>query len=472
MRNTVDYLTHRLASTQGAVDQIFARRIGQLRAPSSAYAVFDRSGLVYGNAFGVRGAGDAVPTIDTGYRIASCTKSFTAAALLVLRDRGLLSLADTIDKMMPASPLIGAGPVPPTIGQLASMAGGLPGDDPWADRQESLSSKGFDALLARGIRFVRGPGIKFEYSNLGYAMLGKVIEAAAGMPYIEFVTNELLRPLGLNEIDYDTTVHATDGLAAGYRRLDGEWIEVGFSRPGAFSPIGGLFATPRALADWARWLAAAWDRSDDDEILATSSRREMQTSRTPIEGSVHPRGYGYGLIAEDTLLHGTVVSHSGGYPGFGAHMRWQVDSGIGIVAMENATYSGPDLPATTALATILDETLVPAAALDLWPETLAARATVERLVRQWDPAVAADLFAENVEFDDSVEHRRSAIAELARVAGIGTAEPVPLEQSSPSSTSPAQLAWTIPGATGSLRCAISLTPLQPPLVQTIIVRLG
>ncbi|MDQ2846680.1 MAG: beta-lactamase family protein [Actinomycetota bacterium] len=465
----MNYLTHRLASTQAAIDQIFTGRIDQLRAPSSVYAVFDRSGVVYGNGFGARVVGGPAPTIDTGYRIASCTKSFTAAALLLLRDRGLLSLDDPIDTLVSVGPLIGAGQVPPTVGQLASMAGGLPSDDPWADRQESLSSKGFDGLLAGGIRFARNPGTSFEYSNLGYAMLGRAIEAASRTAYIEFVSRELLQPLGLDEIDYDTTVQAADGLAAGHRRLAGEWVELGFSRPGAFSPIGGLFATSRALADWARWLAAAWD---DDQILAASTRREMQAIRTPVDGGAYPRGYGYGLNVDETPRHGTIVSHSGGYPGFGAHMRWHANRGIGIVAMENATYSGPYIPATTALAMILDETQIPEAAVDLWPETRAARETVEALVRHWDPAVAAALFAENVDLDDSVDHRRVAIAELAGAAGIDTAAPVSLEQSSPLSSSPAQLTWTIPGTTGSLRCAISLTPQQPPLVQTLTVRPG
>lgn len=414
----MDYLTHRLASTQAAVDQIFAGRTDQLRAPSSVYAVFDRDGVVYGNGFGVRAAGGAAPTIDTGYRIASCTKSFTAAALLVLRDRGLLSLDDPIDKLVPVGPLIGAGPMPPTIGQLASMAGGLPSDDPWADRQESLSSKGFDALLAGGIRFVRRPGIKFEYSNLGYAMLGRAIKAATGMPYIEFVSRELLQPLGLDEIDYDTTVQANDGLAAGHRRLDGEWVELGFSRPGAFSPIGGLFATPRGLASWACWLASAFEESTSDEVLSAASRREMQTIRTPIEPAARPVGYGYGLNVGESARHGRIVSHSGGYPGFGAHMRWHADSGIGIVAMENATYSGPYVPAAAALTTILDETLLSDGLPELWPETLAARLTVERLVRQWDPAIAATLFADNVALDETLDRRASAIAELAPAAGV------------------------------------------------------
>lgn len=468
----MDYLTDRIDRTKAAVDQLFVRRIERHRAPSAAYAVFDRNGVVYGNGFGAGIVGGPPPSIDTAYRIASCTKSFTAATALLLRDRGMLSLDDPIGSHLPSAALIGAGPVNPTIGQLLRMAGGLPSDDPWADRQESLRTAEFDALLSTGVRFVRAPGLEFEYSNLGYAMLGRAIEAATGSAYIDVVTRELLGPLSLAEIGYHRAVPASDGLAHGYRRLDDEWVELPFSGPGAFSPIGGLFATPRALASWARWLASAFDESTADEVLSASSRREMQTIRTPIEPAARPVGYGYGLNVGETARHGRIVSHSGGYPGFGAHMRWHAGSGIGIVAMENATYSGPYIPAAAALTTILDETMLPDGLPELWPETHAARLTVERLVRQWDLATAAALFADNVDLDETLDRRGSAIAELARAAGIFDIGLMPLSQASPYSDSAAHLAWTIPGSAGSLRCEIRLTPQQPPLVQTMEIRAG
>jgi CubicO group peptidase (beta-lactamase class C family) len=484
----VRYLLDRIDRTQAAVDEIFGRRVAEHRAPSSVYAVFDRSGLVYSNGFGEQSVGGRPPTMDTGYRIASCTKSFTAAAVLLLRDRGLLSLDDSITDFLPETPMIGVGPVSPTIGQLLAMAGGLPSDDPWADRQESLTDQQFDALLGSGIRFVRAPGVRFEYSNLGFAMLGRVIRKASGRQYVDVVTDELLEPLELTGIGYHSTVPVPGGLAIGCRRIDDGWAELPFSGPGAFSPIGGLFATPRALARWAGWLASAVSGSGmANPVLSAESRRQMQTIVTPIDGPGLPHGYGYGLFVQEQLRHGRIAAHSGGYPGFGAHMRWHPDSGIGIVAMENATYSGPFAAATAALTVILDETAVPAEVPQLWPETLAARRQVESLLRHWDPAIAVALFADNVELDDAVVRRRTAIEELAVAAGIAQAtgpatvaepadngdhRPLPLEQISPQSDSPAHLIWTVPGTRGSLRCEIRLTPQQPPLVQTLKVRPG
>lgn len=458
----------RLALTSTAVDEIFAGRVARSATPSSVYAVFDRRGLVYGNGFAA--PGHDRPTIDTAYRIASCTKSFTAAAALLLRDRGALALTDPIDAQLPLGPLLGvagSGAVP-TIGQLLSMAGGLPTDDPWADRQESLTGAEFDALIAAGISLVRSPGSGYEYSNLGYALVGRAIASAAGRPYIEFVTDELLGPLGLDQIGYHTGLPAADGVAVGHQRVDDEWVPLPFSGPGAFSPIGGLFATARDLIRWVCWLAAARADDADDLVLARSSRREMCTVQTPTDRG----GYGYGLVVEDSARHGRILAHSGGYPGFGAHLRWHDETGIGILALENATYSGPYRPATEALALILDHTATPAVLPELWPATLAAREAVESLLRQWDPALVADLLADNVALDEPLQRRRETIERLAAAAGIAEVATVPLLQASPRSDSPAHLAWTSPGSRGSLRCEIRLTPTAVPLVQTLAVTTG
>lgn len=502
----MNYLVQRLNATRAGVEEIFAARIEQLRSPWSAYAVFDRSGMVYGNGLtdgltsgsgsvdgsGTTGAaGPAAPTVDTAFRIASCTKSFTAAAALLLRDRGRLSLDDPIDRYLRVGECAGADGLAPSIGQLLSMSGGLPTDDAWADRQESMTDAAFDRLAGSGFRFVRRPGSGYEYSNLGYALVGRAVQVAAGRPYTEFVTDELLTPLGLDQIAYQAEVPAADGVAVGFRRGDQEWVPLPFTGPGAFSPIGGLFATPRALARWACWLAAGSCADDDavlnhavpndavpnhaatnGAVLSPQSRREMATARIPIDGGSVPRGYGYGLVVEQSPRHGRILAHSGGYPGFGAHFRWHADSGIGIVAMENATYSGTIGAAEAALTLMLQETAAPDTEPELWPETIRARDSVENLLRAWDSAAAAALFADNVEQDEPLSLRRDAIAAQAAAAGIAGSPIVPLRLASPFSISPAHLVWTSPGAGGSLRCEITLTPQSPPLVQTLTVRPG
>lgn len=199
-------------SLAARVDALAADRAAAGTAPALAVGVFTggklRATVLRG---GIDGAGRP-PRADTAFRIASCTKSFTAAAVLILRDRGLLDLDSEVSAHLPYLRLIGPGEdmpnAPLTLRMLLTMCGGLPTDDPWADRQEAMSGTDFEALLGAGVRLVRTPGTAYEYSNLGYAMLGAVITAAAGRGYTEVVREELLEPLGLWSTGFDAGVRA------------------------------------------------------------------------------------------------------------------------------------------------------------------------------------------------------------------------------------------------------------------------
>ena len=200
-------------------------------SPSVVWAVFDRTSLLHTDARGVLADG-SIPGPDTAYRIASCTKSFTAAAILALRDEGRIGLDDPITRFVPAFSSVtlptSDSPVP-TIRMLLTMSGGLPTDDPWGDRQEAISDAELDALLHRGLSFDSIPGTRFAYSNLGYALLGRVISQASGIEYREFITHRFLTPLGLQQTGFDSTVPARAGVALGARWLDGAWEYLPFS---------------------------------------------------------------------------------------------------------------------------------------------------------------------------------------------------------------------------------------------------
>jgi CubicO group peptidase (beta-lactamase class C family) len=437
------------AAALADVRRIFTERHGSGAAPRLAWGVLAGGELVDAAGFGA----DA----DTAFRIASCTKSFTAAALLLLRDRGLVDLDASVTEWVPALQLRPAGSAVPSVRQLLTMSSGLPSDDPWADRQEAMSDADFDAACAGGVRLMWPPGAAFEYSNLGYALLGRVIQVAAGRPYHDVVTDELLAPLGLTR----TSFSAPDGdVAVGCERVDETWVDLPFSARGAFSPIGGLFSTVTDLARWMQWFIGA------DGPLSAASRAEMcrGVQPRPAEGaSDGVAAYGFGLVELRHPRFGTLVYHSGGYPGFSAHMRWHAASGLGVVALENATYAGVAGPAAAALDALLDDALRPPA-IEPWPETLAAEAAVTGMLRDgWDDPLAARLFSTNVAEDRSYARRRTEIAAaLARAGTLG-------EVVDASSDTPADRAWTIRGEHADLLVDISLHPLDPPLVQWLDV---
>lgn len=454
--------------TLAAVDEVFREQRATGAAPSAVWGVFDRSGLIHSGADGEL-PGGRTPAEHTAYRIASCTKSFTAAAVLALRDEGALHLDEPVTRFVPAFSQVrlpGADAATPTVRMLLTMSAGFPTDDPWADRQEAMTTGELEALLAHGVSFDSTPGTRFAYSNLGFALLGRVVDVSAGRGYREVVRERFLEPLGLGGTAFEASAYAADAPAVGARRIDDEWEYLPFSGPGAFSPIGGLFSTVADLSRWAAWLAEAFDGTGADTAgtpLSRASRRELQQSYRFVPGrGEHPTGYGFGLFVEEYEGIGPVVSHSGGYPGFSAHMRWLPGSGLGIVAFENATFSRVALPTTAAFDALIAGQATDATAR-VWPQTRAAQAAVTALVRSWSDAAAAELFTENVDQDMPLGHRRAAIEKaIDEVGGLAEEPVVDVESAAPS-----HLVWLMPGRSGRLRVELKLNPESPPRVQLL-----
>ena len=174
----------------------YQQRGGQ---PGLAYGIVVDGELVHAGGLGERHLGGPPPDAGTVFRIASMTKSFTASAILALRDDGALMLDDLAEDYVPE--LRDWPPVSPdaariSIRHLLTMTAGFPTDDPWGDRQQGLPLEEFAHLLANGVGFNWAPGTRFEYSNLGYAILGRVITAVTGVGYPDYVRRRLLIPAG------------------------------------------------------------------------------------------------------------------------------------------------------------------------------------------------------------------------------------------------------------------------------------
>ena len=456
------------ASALDRVRGIFTERFRSGTAPSLVYGVLDGGELVDSDGFGSATLGGPSPTVDTAYRIASMTKSFTATVLLQLRDRGALSLDDLVADHVPAVsgvrlPTVDSPPL--TLRMLATMSGGLPTDDPWGDRMESLTDDELDAVLRAGIRGAWVPGTTFAYSNLGYALLGRAIAGATGRPYIDVVHDDVLAPLGLHATGFTDDVAAPDGLAIGHRRHGDAWEPLPFSGPGAFSSIGGMFSTVRDIVRWMQVHVAAWNGGGGD-VLSAASRREMQQVHRLVPPTapvtLPVMGYGYGLFIAHDAAHGLQAGHSGGYPGFSSYMRWSPATGLGVVAFENATYSGVGRPVGEALDLLVASVGIPP--VEPWPETLAAQDALHGLLTTWDDAVAARWFSPNVDLDVPLTRRRDAIAALVAEAG-------PLaEVTDATSASPSERRGKVRGAHGTLVCELVMDPCDPPRVQTFTVR--
>jgi len=464
-----------------AADELAAKTFARWKVPGVAYGVVRDGELIHSRGLGtVRVGEDRAPDADSVFRIASMTKSFTAATVLLLRDEGRLRLDDPVGQHVPElanlrgptadSPVI-------TIRHLLTMTAGFPTDDPWGDRQQGLDLDRFAELLRDGISFAWAPGVRFEYSNLGYGILGRVITNVAGREYREVVRDRFLEPLGMSSTTYLESEVPEARLVHGYVWRDDLFLEEPLDPYGALASMGGVFTTVRDLSTWVGEFTDAFPARDDPETghpLGRASRREMQQPQRPFGPSVtHASadaapdlgggGYGYGLVAIDHLRWGRIVTHSGGYPGFGSDMRWHPASGYGVIVLANGRYAPATVMARELFNGLLGSTAAPARRIRPAAPTEAARAAVEGLLESWDEAAADGLFAMNVELDLPIAKRRQAIERIRETHGSLRPDP----DAPPESQSPFDITWWMRGERGRVKVEIQLSPEKEPLVQTL-----
>ena len=464
-------------------DSIFRRAFEGAPAPGLAFGLIADGELVHSGGLGTLRVGDQRrPNADSAFRVASMTKSFTAAAILQLRDDGRLALDEPVATYVPD--LAGLrGPTrdspPVSVRHLLTHTAGFATDDPWGDRLQGLDLAAFADLLRAGPTFAFAPGIRFEYSNLGYGILGRVITNVAGREYRDVVAERLLRPLGMTSSGFDTAELPEARRAYGYVRREGVWLDEPEDGYGAFAAMGGLISTVRDLSRWVAFFADAYPPRDDlegDAPLSRASRREMQAlqvawppdvtfERVASQPVVGAGGYGFGLTIVHDLEVGTVVTHGGGYPGFGSNMRWHPASGLGVVAVANARYANVLTPSRDTLRAAIRAEPGRTRAVAPWSVTQAARRDLERLFETWDDDLAARLFSANVDLDEPLEQRRASLEKLRDVHG----RLVPDDSEPARGDTPAHLEWWMVGDHGCVKIEILMSPEPEPKVQTFDV---
>jgi CubicO group peptidase (beta-lactamase class C family) len=410
--------------------------------PSIAWGVLQHGELVDGEG------------TDTVYRIASMTKSFTAAIVLWLRDEGAWSLDDPVADH--ARELAGVrspeGSPPITIGQLLSMSSGLATDDAWADRHLDISPAEIDKVYAAGPTFACRPGEAFEYSNLGYAMLGWIVARSTGRSVQTLVTQRILQPLGMTDTSWTQPAH--DRWARPHRVEDGMAVPEPDAPlgDGEIAPMGGLWSTVADLAKWVSWL--------DSPAPAPAFRHEMQRIHTyqgvtELAGHRSPAGYGFGLNVRDDAALGAVVAHSGGLPGYGSNMRWVRGRGVGAIALANVTYAPMSALTLRMLHALHDHGLVPPPTVPAAPRLEEAATRLVALLNDWDDAAASALFADNVAPDESFARRAAAAGAVRERHG-----PLQMESVTPDRATSGEvtLRGTASGATLHLDLQLSPEP--------------
>ena len=449
--------------------------------PGLAFGVVLDGELILSGAYGVAQINGQVPaTEQTLFRIASMSKSFAALAILHLRDRGKLRLDDPAEKHLPelkrVPPLTKDSPKI-TIRDLLTHSAGFPEDNPWGDWQ--LEDKDSDLVnLVRGGLFLSNPpGVAYEYSNLGYTLLGRIVTQVSGISCQRYIDRHILAPLGMRHTQWEYTQVPPGLLAHGYRWEEGQWKEEKLLHDGVFGPMGGMISS---IEDFAKYMALhlnAWPPHDgaDPGPLRRSSLREMHqpgrisgiiTDARKADGTLCPMvtayafGLGWSRYCDDRIA----LAHTGGLPGFGSNWRLMPDYGLAVVSFANRTYAPAARINTTVINLILAQAKLQPRQLPASPILRQRKNELLKFLPDWNNATHSPIFAENFFGDESVDLRRQATQHLFNKAGeiqrIGELKPLNNLRGT----------FLIEGTRTNLEIFFTLSPENPPRIQEFRAR--
>jgi CubicO group peptidase (beta-lactamase class C family) len=271
---------------------------------------------------------------DTRFRVASLTKQFTSAGILLLEEQGKLRIEDPISKYLPDVP---AAWNSITIFHLLTHTSGIPDLTTFPDFSETAKQPTTPEKLVASFRSKPldfKPGADFKYSNSGYIILGCILERGSGQSYADYIKNKIFTPLGMKSSGYDSNTEIVPMRAQGYaHRKSGVGVADYLDMTVPFS-AGGLSSTAGDLLRWQQGLFHG-------RLLSTSSLAKMTT---PVK-----KDYAFGVAVNTDTLGNKVVWHGGAIDGFNVFLVYVPAERFSVIVLGNIE----DAPAKAIAADIL-----------------------------------------------------------------------------------------------------------------------
>lgn len=335
------------ASTEtNAIATRIDRYIQGLPGWSGTILVAQKGNVLISQGYGLANRENDVPnTSQTKFAIGSMTKAFTAMAIMMLQEKGQLTVQDPICKYISDCP---AAWKPITLHQLLIHTSGiqnysesnLPVINNMTTCQELTLEEAMAILKTLPQDFA--PGAQFHYSNSGYYLLGAVIEKVSGESYETFIRQNILQPLGMSETGYDRLSTIMKNRASGYSiDQNGDIVNTPFWDVSQRYSAGGLYST---VGDLYKWDQALYT----DQLV---SKETLTTVFTSMVSVPDVGGYGYGWFISQQSGH-NVIWHSGDFPGFHSQITRYPDDQVTIIVLTNVDNENP-YQITNALADML-----------------------------------------------------------------------------------------------------------------------
>lgn len=263
----------------------------------------------------------------TKFRLGSVTKQFTAAAILLLQERGKLNVNDLVKKYMSDAP---AAWDKITFSNLLTHTSGIPNFtsfpdyaslEPFATTPEQLVAR----FREKPLDFK--PGEDWSYSNSGYVLLGYLIEKISGENYAQFVKESIFKPLGMTDSGYDSNSAIIQNRASGYAHGPNGLVNAGYVDMTIPLSAGGLYSTTEDLLRWEQGLFGG-------KLLSAASLKAMNT---PFKND-----YAFGLLIHEVDGH-QVIEHGGGIEGFNTRLAYYPEDKLTVIVLGNVNGPAPDV---------------------------------------------------------------------------------------------------------------------------------
>ncbi|HRH37871.1 MAG TPA: serine hydrolase domain-containing protein [Flavobacteriales bacterium] len=283
--------------------------------------------------YGLRDREKSLPnTPATVHAIGSITKQFTAAAIMKLEEQGKLSTSDLMSKYVPNVP---ADKKAITLHHLLTHSAGFP--DAIGDDYEAIDRTAF-LQRAMAAPLVFAPGSDYRYTNVGYSILGAIVELVSGMGYEQFLSEQLLKPAGMMNTGYKLPDWGNSEMAIGYAKDGTRWgtmLDHPWANDGPYWNLrcnGGILSTTHDMSTWV-------DALRTNKVLSAASTTKLFTPYVE-EGPGSGSHYGYGWALFKTPRSTRLITHNGGNGIQFADVLWYADEGITIVLLSNANIRG------------------------------------------------------------------------------------------------------------------------------------
>ncbi len=343
-----------LATAIEILDTWTAQNLREKRLPGLALGLVYQGELLWGKGYGFANLETRQPvTLDTRFRIASISKTFTATGILQLRDAGKLRLDDPVSQYLDWFDLRYRDAPEITIRNLLTHTSGLPRDSVnamWTDCQ----APDWDDFIAqtRSRQPTRAPYESYAYSNLGYSLLGGVIATVSSQPWAGYLRQNVLEPLGMTQT-YPVPKADDAQLATGYTRekQDGKRRTFPFWQMNAFEASANFAASVKDLVKYAAFHLGQLGLKGD-AVLSPYTLCDMHRVHWLEESWSSGYGLGMGLRKiKDWVISG----HGGGYPGYLTAFTICRERKTGVIALSNSLGSNPHQVAEQAYKLVLPE---------------------------------------------------------------------------------------------------------------------